>query len=331
MLKLPINYFYIYSIAVLISLILTFILRRISLRYGFLIGKGVSFTGGAGLGIAFFIACLSGLSSYGLLSKQVLGFVFASFLMFIFGLLDDFLELSIAKKFSMQLIASFVLMASGIKSDIVYLGPFLNGLITIIWVIGITNAFNHLDVLDGLSGSVAALAGIGLFFIALLNHDFVSAIISLSLTGAVFGFLVFNLPPARTYMGNSGSHFIGFVLSAIALFISYAPVNRKLALLSPILILGFPVIDTTILVLLRISKKIIPFRKSDDHPALKLLALGYSKEKALLTMLLWSLLFVISGVIASQASNVIILIIILSVSLASFILFKKVCRVKVHA
>ncbi len=331
MLKLPINYFYIYSIAVLISLILIFFLRKISLRYNFLESKGVPVLGGVGFGAAFFFACLSGLNSYGLLSKQVFGFVIASFLMFFFGLMDDLFELSITKKFCMQLIASFILIISGIRSDIVYLGPFLNGLITIIWVIGITNAFNHLDVLDGLSGSVAALAGIGLFFIALLNHDFVSAIISLSLTGAVFGFLAFNLPPARTYMGNSGSHFIGFILSVTALFISYAPANRKLALLSPILILGFPVIDTTILVLLRISRRILPFRKSDDHPALKLLALGYSKEKALLTMLLWSLLFVISGVIASQASNVIILIIILSVSLVSFILFKKVCRAKVHA
>ena len=105
-------------------------------------------------------------------------------------------------------------------------------------------------------------------------------------------------------MGNSGSHFLGFALAAIALIISYAPLERKIALLSPVLILGLPIFDTAFLILARIIKKSLPFKKSNDHLALRFLALGYSKKKALLTMLALCLFFSISGVWLSQVPNI---------------------------
>jgi len=104
-------------------------------------------------------------------------------------------------------------------------------------------------------------------------------------------------------MGNSGSHFLGFILGAIALLISYASMGRKTALLTPLLILGFPIIDTTIIVLLRLGKGIIPFKKSNDHLALKLLSLGYSKNKVLMIAFSWCLFFAICGVLLSKVSS----------------------------
>ncbi|GAH05852.1 unnamed protein product, partial [marine sediment metagenome] len=118
---------------------------------------------------------------------------------------------------------------------------------TFLWIIGITNAFNHLDILDGLAGGIAVISSAAFFLIALSNANLGVAIPALVLVAVTLSFLRYNLSAAKVYMGNSGSHFLGFTLAAIALGISYAPLERKIALLSPLLILGFPIFDTAFL------------------------------------------------------------------------------------
>jgi UDP-GlcNAc:undecaprenyl-phosphate GlcNAc-1-phosphate transferase len=210
-----------------------------------------------------------------------------------------------------------------------YIGNIANIIITYIWVLAITNAFNHLDILDGLAAGIAILVGLSFFTVAYLNYQNAIAILSLALTSATLGFLIFNLPPARVYMGNCGSHLLGFVLAAIALSISYAPLERKIALLSPLLILGFPIFDTAFLILMRLSKKKLPFKKSNDHLVLRFLALGYSKKKALLIMLAWGLFFCFSGVLLSQASTTLGIIIIAITLIVSLAINKKMGRISI--
>jgi UDP-GlcNAc:undecaprenyl-phosphate GlcNAc-1-phosphate transferase len=152
-------------------------------------------------------------------------------------------------------------------------------------------------------------------------------VLSLALAGAVFSFLIFNLPPAKIYMGNSGSHFLGFVLAATALIISYAGLERKIALASPLLILGFPIFDTAFLILIRLSKKKLPFQKSNDHLVFRLLASGYSKRSALTAIIILCLFFSLCGVMLIKASNPIAAILITLVVLVCSIItyrFKKV-------
>lgn len=118
-------------------------------------------------------------------------------------------------------------------------------------------------------------------------------------------------------MGNAGSHFLGFALAAIALAISYAPLEKKTALLSPLLILGLPIFDTAFLILMRTRKGRSVFKKSNDHLSLRILSLGYSKRKSLLFMLIFGLFFTLSGVLLSQvSSNLGIIIIVLVVAVA---------------
>jgi len=268
-----------------------------------LILKGIPLIGGIGIGASFILVSLFSLAVYKYLSKEIIGLIASSGIMLAFGIIDDWHELSVWAKFLVQIIATTLLIFFGVRTQIVYIGNPLNIIITFIWVLGITNAFNHLDVMDGVAGATAIIVSLAFFLISVLNGDTTTAVLSLALAGAVLSFLIYNLPPARIYMGNSGSHLLGFILAAIALIISYAPLERKVALLSPLFILGLPIFDTSFLVLIRLINKNLPFKKSNDHLALRFLASGYSKKKVLFIMLGLCLFFCLSGIIISLASN----------------------------
>ena len=306
-----------------------FLLKRISLRKKVLMRSGIPLVGGISMWLGFLAACFSGFLLYGKLSPQITGILISSLMMFVFGIIDDTYELSIISKFLVQILATGFLILFDIRTHIVYIPDVLNIIITFIWVLGITNAFNHLDVMDGIAGVAGMIVSLALFLISILNGDIKSAILSLALTGTVLSFLIYNLPPAKIYMGNSGSHFVGFVLAAIALVISYASLERKVALFSPMLILGLPIFDTVFLILTRIGKKKLPFKKSNDHLALRFLALGYSKKKALLFMSGLGFFFALCGVIVSRVPNLWGIITIAFVVLASLALTKKMGKVAI--
>ena len=297
------NYLLIALMSFLLSILFISLLRKIVTKYNILKLKETPLIGGISMGISFIMVSLVIFFIRGDIPLEIIGIIFSSTLMLIFGIIDDWRELSVLAKFLTQIIAATLLIIFGIRTQIIYIGSFLNLIITYIWVLAITNAFNHLDILDGLAAGIAILVGLSFFAIGLLNHQSVIIILSLALTSATFGFFIFNFPPARIYMGNCGSHFLGFVLSAIALAISYAPLEKNIALYSPLLILGLPIFDTAFLILIRTIKNKLPFNKSNDHLALRLLNLGFSKEKTLWVMLVWGLFFSFSGVLVSQVNN----------------------------
>jgi UDP-GlcNAc:undecaprenyl-phosphate GlcNAc-1-phosphate transferase len=251
-------------------------------------------------------------------------------MMLLFGLIDDWRELSVSSKLLSQLFGITVLVIFGIRTRIVYLGVIPNLIVTYLWVLALTNAFNHLDVMDACAGISALSAIAGFFLISVFNADPRTMILTSLLFASTLSFLFFNLPPARLYMGNAGSHFLGFVTASIALMISYAPLERKVALLSPILVMGFPLYDTFFLILARMIKKKIPFKKSNDHLVLRFLAMGYSKERTFFFILLLNLVFVASGVIVSQSSNLLGIVTVLITFLINLALTLKMVKVKVN-
>ncbi len=324
-----INYILVILSSFFTGIIFVFLLRKFSSRYNVLIYQKVPLIGGIAMGLSFIFACLVGFLFYGNFSQEARGIAVASFIMLIFGVIDDWRELSILAKFLAQIIATSLLILFGIRTQIVYIGNLANIIITFIWVLGISNAFNHLDVIDGLAAGTALIVSLAFFIISVLNGDIENVILALALSSAIFSFLIYNLPPAKIYMGNSGSHFLGFILAAIALAISYAPLERKIALLSPLFILGLPIYDTVFLIWARAIKKKLPFKKSNDHLALRFLILGYSKNKTLLTMLTLCLFFSICGILISQLSNLFGIIIIACAVLVSFILTNRMNKVQV--
>ena len=298
----------------LLGVVFILVFRKIAIKNNILIPDKMPLVGGIGMGLSFIL--VSAFSFSGLPAK-ITGILAASGLMLIFGVIDDWRELSVSKKFFVQLIATSLLILFGVRTNIVYIGNLINIIITFIWILAITNAFNHLDVTDGLAAGCALIAALAFFMVALINADMNMAILCLALSGAILSCFLFNLPPARIYMGNSGSHFLGFVLAAIALAISYAPLERKIALLTPFLILGFPIFDTGFLMLMRLRQGRRVFKKSNDHIALRLLKLGYSNKKVLAFGLILALFFSLSGILLSQAPNLWGIAIILVAGLVS--------------
>lgn len=324
-----INYLFIVLSAFLLGMLFIFIFKNLALKYKVLMPAGIPLVGGMGMGLAFVIVSLVGFFLYRGLSRETIGIIVASSMMLIFGVMDDWRELSISTKFLVQVIATSLLVFFGIRTQIVYIGNTLNLIITFIWVLAITNAFNHLDVIDGLTAGCAMITALAFLAVSLLNGDIKIAILSLALFAAILSCFVYNFPPAKIYMGNSGSHFLGFILAAIALAISYASLERKIALLSPLLILGLPIFDTAFLILMRAKKAKSIFKKSDDHLALRFLRLGYSKIKTLLFMLILSLFFSLSGVLLSQASNTLGIIIIILAATIGLAITRKMGKVSV--
>jgi len=324
-----INYFLIALSGLFFSTFLMFILERIALKKNLLVFKGIPHIGGIASVSSFVIITLVSFLSFGKLPPAVIGVVIASLVMLIFGVIDDWKELSVPNKFFVQIICVSLVVMFGIKTQIVYIGTIFNIILTFIWILGITNAMNHLDVMDGLAGGTAVIVSLSFFLISLLNSDQASTILSLACLGSALGFWLHNLPPARAYLGNAGSHTLGFILALIAIMISYAPLERKVALFSPILILGFPIFDSAFLILMRVVKGRSIFKKSNDHLALRFLKLHRSKKKSLLVMLSLALSFSLCGVLVSRISNNIGILVILMAILLSIFITKKMSRVMV--
>ena len=327
----------------LVSVLAVFLLKKYALKHNLLISKGVPAVGGIALGWAFYLVCGTALIYLKGLSLPAAGILIASLVMLAVGVVDDRKELSVPAKFLTQLFCVLVLILFGVKMQIAGLGSAVNLGLTIIWVLGISNAFNHLDVMDGVAAGVAVIVTGGLGVICFLNAawaigspttafwpaDMNMLLLLLPLIGATLGFLIFNLPPARVYLGNAGSHFLGFILASSALALSYAPLERRIALLSPVLVLGFPVFDTAFVIWMRILKRRSAFRKSADHLALRFLKRGNSKPKALFYMLLLTLFFSLSGVLLSRLANLPWFILMGAVVMAGLLVGVRMAKVAV--
>jgi UDP-GlcNAc:undecaprenyl-phosphate GlcNAc-1-phosphate transferase len=311
------------STVFLLTVLLVIVLRR----FNPLRKNGIALVGGISIGIALIVTSMYYWPSALLMPGQVQGILIASGLMLLFGFIDDAREFSVAGKLVAQLAAVVILILCGVRTHIAYIGTTLNILITAVWVLGITNAFNLLDVMDGLAGSVAFLVSLAFCVIASINGDAANAVLACGIASAVTGFLIFNLPPARLYMGNAGSHFLGFLFASMAISIHYATLETKFALMAPILILGFPIFDTAFLIFMRLRKGRSAFDKSNDHLALRFLKAGYSKRAALFIMFLATLIFAASGVIIFKLPGAYILIPPVIVVVVSIFLSRRMSRV----
>lgn len=313
--------------SVFISIISVLVLKKLSGRFNFLLCRQIPLIGGIGIGLAFSISALYGFWISGKTADYGTAILIASPIMLLFGLVDDIRELSVLSKFIAQIAAASILLLYGVGTHIIYIGCYLNVFITLIWVVGITNAFNLLDIGDGLAGGITLVVSISFAWISFLNGDIQTLILCLALSGASFGFLIFNFPPARVYMGNAGSHYAGFILAAIALIAKYAPMERKIALLSPLLILGLPILDTVFLIIVRVIKKKAPFNKSGDHIYLRFLRLGYSKRKALFAMLGMCSILSLGGILLSRISSSYAAAILMAITVCMVFVLRGVARV----
>jgi UDP-GlcNAc:undecaprenyl-phosphate GlcNAc-1-phosphate transferase len=159
----------------------------------------------------------------------------------------------------------------------------LDAVVTIAWIVGVTNAFNLLDNMDGLSAGVASIAALAVFAVAFLDRRYLIAALAIALAGCAAGFLRHNFHPAKIYMGDAGSLFLGFVLAVLLLKLREHPVTRvDIAVI--LAVPGVALFDTTLVMLSRIANRLSPFSGGQDHTSHRLVRLGMPVPWAVATI-----------------------------------------------
>jgi UDP-GlcNAc:undecaprenyl-phosphate GlcNAc-1-phosphate transferase len=269
-----------FAIALLLSFYTTPLMRRAALQFGIVDrpngalkthSEPVPYLGG----LAVFLAYLIALAVTFEFSHAVLGILLSGPVMLLLGLIDDLGVLSPFEKLAGQLLAVIALIKAGLFIKLLFLPTPVALLLSVLWLLAVTNAVNIIDIMDGLASGVAALAALFLAAIALHNGEPMIAVMAASLSGSLVGFLRYNFRPAQIYLGDSGSLFIGLTLSALAMNGHYT-VQNPVGMFVPPLVLGVPLLDLGFVFVVRLSKGLSPFRGSPDHLALRLKRLGWT-------------------------------------------------------
>ncbi len=235
-------------------------------------------------GVGIFSGIIIGLLLIGVPTSLSLGLLLSIIIIFLVGLYDDVYKLSPFIKLIIQIGVSLIVIWSGVIIGKGFLPEYIAVPLTIFWIVGITNAMNLLDNMDGLCSGVSGIIALFLGIIFLVNSQPDLALISFVILGASMGFLIYNFNPAKIFMGDSGSLLLGFMLSVLSLLGSYQTKSHiLLSLTIPLLIMILPIFDTTLVTLNRklINRPISQGGK--DHSSHRLISLGYSeKESALI-------------------------------------------------
>ncbi len=205
------------------------------------------------------------------------------------GLVDDLRPLSPWTRIILLSAVGVLLFSFGTQINFVNIW-FIDLVVTIIWLIAITNALNMIDNTDGLAGSATAFAALGTGLVAAVFGQFLVSALSFAVAGAALGFLVHNWYPAKIYLGDAGSYFFGFVLAALTIRLEPVELERLWAWMIPILILILPITDLFFVVTRRISAGRHPFTAGRDHLAHELVESGLRVRWAVSTLLAFSLI-----------------------------------------
>lgn len=240
-------------------------------------------------------------------SRQLYGTLAGAAIIAVMGVIDDCKNLPAKLKFVIQIIAALVVVFAGdIKIDVFtnpnflsdnpywVLPEWLSVTLTVIWIVFITNAVNFIDGLDGLAAGVSAIMSISLVFISIRVGEYSIAILGIALMGSCFGFLPFNFNPAKIFMGDTGSTFLGFMLATLSIqgvFNSYAVISFAV----PLLILGLPLFDALFAMIRRILRGQSPMTADRGHLHHRLVDMGFSQKQTVF------ILYAISGVLGITA------------------------------
>ncbi len=296
--------------ALLVSLALIPLVRGVSFRLGQVAipredrwhRKPTPTLGGVGIYIATMLGIM--LSIYLNQSVEFIhwGLLAAASLMFFLGMYDDFRRITPPAKLIGQILGATIAIYFGYTTNFftarlsgTILAQVLNIGLTFLWLVGISNAINLLDNMDGLAGGISLITSVILSFFFWRSGDYALLAISLALSGAVLGFLVFNFPPASIFMGDSGSLFLGFSLAVLAIARQPQASNVFAILGVPTLIFLLPILDTTLVTITRVLRGQSPAQGGRDHTSHRLIAFGLTERQAVLALYGVAL---ISGVVA---------------------------------
>lgn len=292
-----------FLLAALLSLVLTPTVTAISRRKGWFDGEGerkihsgqIPRLGGTAIALSFFLsfpialAIINGLFPGKFHITPSLVLLFASGLGFhLLGLVDDFRDLRARLKLAVQLGLAICIVAAGYSFKVVEIpmAPFridlglFGPVLTVVWIVGITNALNLIDGMDGLASGIALIGATVWAMLYLKTSQYLPALVALAAIGSILGFLFFNFPPATIFMGDSGSLFLGFILAVLPLLRGPVPASEA-GLIPAFTICLIPILDTFAAILRRWRRHVSFFTADKYHLHHKMLNLGFSARQIL--------------------------------------------------
>lgn len=289
-----------FLVALALSLVLTPVFMRLGLRLGITdkpalsadpnvagqrrrVNRSVTPRTG---GIAIFIAFVVSVFLFDRLTMQLRGILIGGSIVFIGMLLDDMFDIPALLKLLIQSVAAIVVIAFGVRvtafTNFLHGGFFELGIggiiLTYFWIVGITNALNLIDGLDGLAGGVAALILLAMFFFAALKGMATMGGVLVALLGAVLGFLVFNYNPAKVFLGDAGSEFLGFMIATLSVY-GALKLPTTVMLIVSVFALGIPIAETISSILRRAARHQSPMEADNGHFHYRLLFHGWSQRR----------------------------------------------------
>ncbi|MCZ7543456.1 MAG: undecaprenyl/decaprenyl-phosphate alpha-N-acetylglucosaminyl 1-phosphate transferase [Anaerolineae bacterium] len=223
-------------------------------------------------------------------------------LMALLGLWDDRRELRPGMKFVGQLVAGVVLILAGVHVSLFGV-PVLDWALTLFWLVGITNAINFLDNMDGLAAGVSAIAAGFIFVIAAIEGQYLVGSLAAALCGASFGFLVYNFNPASSFMGDMGSMVLGFTLAVLGIKLRFEGTPQTITWMVPIIVLALPIFDTTLVTFTRLRERRSVSQGGTDHTSHRLLHAGLSQRAVLFILYAVCAVLGVAAAVVSQGSQ----------------------------
>ncbi len=253
-------------------------------------------------GLAIFISYFLAIGFTGGAHNNAIAIFIGGLILLCIGIIDDKAGMMPNIKLFGQLVAALIVVKMGIRVDFIK-NYYFSLIFSCVWIIGITNAINILDNLNGLSAGISAIAAFFFGLLAWERGDFAVATLALALCGSSAGFLKHNFPKAAIFMGDAGSLFMGFLLATIAILGNWSSPTQITSLAIPILILGYPIFDTTLVVISRISQGRSIFDGGKDHSSHRLAVLGLKKKRAVLLIFFINFCLGLSGYILSKLKS----------------------------
>lgn len=305
-------YLLVFDVAFLLGLVFTPVCCKLAVKWGILDDPGhrkihkepIPLLGGLAVFLAFVLTVLIGF--FGLLwlgprfglaefaggaikaASRLFVILFGGMLMVALGMRDDREDLHAGAKFAGQFIVALFVAMSGIRLTLFIDSLFLSYLITVLWIMAVTNALNFFDNMDGLCGGVGFICAAFFGLVAAINGQFFVCVLAMAFCGALLGFLPFNWSPARIFLGDAGSHFVGYMLSVLTVLATFYASNRHtaLAVIIPLIVLAVPLFDMLAVSVIRIRHGQPVYRGDVNHISHRFVRAGLSKPVTVLVIYL---------------------------------------------
>lgn len=274
-----------FLLAFLVALVAMPILRRVAISRGFsdlpserkAHPEPIALLGGVGIYVAVGGALWMAVPTA---ARTLKGVMLAGLVILVIGLEDDVSGMDPWLKLIGQATAGLVLVGFGVSASLTKLAP-IDAALTVAWVVVVVNAVNLSDNMDGLAAGLTAVACGGFFALAVSHDQYLVASLAAVMGGGALGFLVFNYPPAKIFMGDAGSHLLGFLLAVMGLLVEFPDLPKVVGLALPPLVLSVPILDAALVTVSRLRRGVPVTRGGTDHASHRLVVWGLDRRGAI--------------------------------------------------